>query len=47
MNKNIEIEFGEEPKIEIQPVTPPRMAGPVAPIRGSFWVRWQLFGAKN
>jgi hypothetical protein len=46
MNRNVDIHFGDEPTIEIQPVTQLKTV-PVESRISHFWVGWQLFGGKD
>ena len=42
MNRNVDIEFGEEKRVEIQPVT--QRKTPVGRrLHCNFWVGWRLF----
>ena len=45
MNTNIDIEFQEEPAVEIQPVT--GKTKPKQGLRCNFLVGWQLFGRES
>ena len=46
MNRNIDIEFKEEPSVQIQPVTR-RKAERETGTQCNFWVGWQLFGSED
>jgi hypothetical protein len=45
MNRSIEVEFSEEPAVEIQPVT--RRKKERNGFACNFWLGWQLFKPSN
>jgi hypothetical protein len=46
MNRNVEIQFQEEPAVVIQPVTPVKADRHASHLHCNFWVGWQLFHAE-